>query len=173
MADSIAGPLPRRPRRLALGGAVGVGTSAMRTSGDDIAEVPCAAWCPPIWDDALTPGCRFEAMTLRSSAARASTSRWDLRLLPRRIPACCHDAGRRHYRSSRVSTIIRTSFLRAHATADLAVHGDQRRSTDRDFRVEARAYWVRGSCPLIDGRNWRTTTIWRRCTPLGWIRLWA
>ena len=48
-----ADPLPRRLRNLApLGRPLGMGTSAMRTSGDDIAEILALLGVRPVWDEA-------------------------------------------------------------------------------------------------------------------------
>jgi cobaltochelatase CobN len=46
------------------------------------------------------------------------------------------------------------NFVRAHARADLAVHGDERRATTRIFGSKPGAYGA-GLLPLIDARNWR------------------
>ena len=49
----------------------------------------------------------------------------------------------------------RTSeYVRAHARADLAVHGDERRATTRIFGSKPGACGA-GLLPLIDARNWR------------------
>jgi cobaltochelatase CobN len=47
------------------------GTSAMRTQGDDIAEVLALIGCRPVWDDGGSPAWR--SCRWRSLAARAST----------------------------------------------------------------------------------------------------
>src|SRR5581483_2554364 len=46
------------------------------------------------------------------------------------------------------------NFLRAHALADSAEHGDWRRATTRIFGSKPGAYGA-GLLPLIDARNWR------------------
>lgn len=46
------------------------------------------------------------------------------------------------------------NFVRAHAQADLAQHGDQRRSTTRIFGSKPGTYGA-GLLQLIDSRNWR------------------
>ena len=46
------------------------------------------------------------------------------------------------------------NYVRAHARADLAVHGDERRATTRIFGSKPGAYGA-GLLPLIDARNWR------------------
>jgi cobaltochelatase CobN len=47
------------------------------------------------------------------------------------------------------------NYVRAHAQADLALHGDERRATTRIFGSKPGAYGA-GLLPLIDARNWRT-----------------
>src|SRR5207302_8857648 len=46
------------------------------------------------------------------------------------------------------------NYIRAHARADLATHGDERRATTRIFGSKPGAYGA-GLLPLIDARNWR------------------
>jgi len=48
-----------------------------------------------------------------------------------------------------------SNYLRAHADAELAGHGDRRRATTRIFGSRPGAYGA-GLLPLIDARNWRT-----------------
>jgi cobaltochelatase CobN len=48
-----------------------------------------------------------------------------------------------------------SNFLRAHADAELAAHGDRRRATTRIFGSRPGAYGA-GLLPLMDARNWRT-----------------
>src|ERR1700679_1692776 len=45
------------------------------------------------------------------------------------------------------------NYLRAHATADHAAHGDWRRATTRIFGSKPGAYGA-GLLPLIDAKNW-------------------
>ena len=47
------------------------------------------------------------------------------------------------------------NYVRAHADADVAAHGDRRRATARIFGSKPGAYGA-GLLPLIDARNWRT-----------------
>ena len=49
---------------------------------------------------------------------------------------------------------VEQNYVRAHARADLAVHGDERRATTRIFGSKPGAYGA-GLLPLIDARNWR------------------
>ena len=58
------------------------------------------------------------------------------------------------------------NYVRAHAQADLAEHGDQRRSTTRIFGSSRAPTWA-GLLQLIDSRNWRDDNDLghKRCTP--------
>ena len=115
------------------------GTSAMRTSGDDIAEVLALLGVRPVWDDASRRVVDLEPISLgRTRQAAHRRHRADLRLLPRRLPARGHHARRRGARSSRASTSPpTTNYVRAHARGR---HRRARRPTPRhhkDFRLEA------------------------------------
>ena len=109
------------------------GTSAMRTSGDDIAEVFALLGVLPVWDEMSRRVVDLEVVSsaeLRRPPHRRHGT--DLRLLPRRLPARGGDARRRRTagrRPRRAATSM--NFVRAHAAADLAAHGDQRRATTR------------------------------------------
>ena len=81
------------------------GTSAMRTQGDDIAEVLALIGCRPVWDDASRRVTGFEVIPAgRAGAAADRRDRAHLRLLPRRVPARDHAARRRGRRRSPGST---------------------------------------------------------------------
>ena len=131
------------------------GTSAMRTSGDDIAEVLALLGVRPIWDDASRRVVDLEAMALEE----LGRPRIDVTV---RISGFFRDA------FPHVVTMLddavrlvagldepaEANYLRAHADADLAVHGDRRRSTTRIFGSKPGTYGA-GLLPLIDSRNWR------------------
>lgn len=131
------------------------GTSAMRTSGDDIAEVLALLGVRPIWDDASRRVVDVEAMTL----GELGRPRIDVTV---RISGFFRDAF--PHVVTMLDDAVRLvagldepadmNFLRAHATADLAVHGDERRSTTRIFGSKPGTYGA-GLLPLIDSRNWR------------------
>ena len=138
-------------------GPLGVGhVSAMRTSGDDIAEVLALIGVEPEWDPASrrVNGLRVDP----ARRARPSAHRRDgphLRLLPRRVPA----RGRRcsttrsAWSPSSTSRTTRTTYARTRS-ADLADHGDQRRATTRIFGSKPGSYGA-GILPVIEAGNWR------------------
>jgi cobaltochelatase CobN len=131
------------------------GTSAMRTSGDDIAEVLALLGVRPVWDDASRRVVNLEAMSL----AELGRPRIDVTV---RISGFFRDA------FPHVVTMLDDAvqlvagldesaddnYVRAHAQADLADHGDQRRSTTRIFGSKPGTYGA-GLLQLIDSRNWR------------------
>ena len=89
------------------------GTSAMRTSGDDIAEVLALLGVRPVWDDASRRVVDLEAIP--TGRARPASHRRDgpyLGFLPRRLPARRHDARRRRA-TGRRSRRARCRQLRA------------------------------------------------------------
>jgi cobaltochelatase CobN len=132
------------------------GTSAMRTQGDDIAEVLALLGVRPVWDDASRRVTGFEIMSI----AELARPRVDVTV---RISGFFRDA------FPHVITLIDDAIqavaeldepasdnpLHAHAEADAAEHGDQRRATSRIFGSKPGAYGA-GLLPLIDARNWRS-----------------
>jgi cobaltochelatase CobN len=129
------------------------GTSAMRTSGDDVAEVLALLGVRPVWDDASRRVTALEAV----SAAELGRPRIDVTV---RISGFFRDA------FPHVVTMLDDAvqlaaaqdepdnFVRAHVQADLAQHGDQRRATTRIFGSKPGAYGA-GILPLIDTKTWR------------------
>jgi cobaltochelatase CobN len=126
----------------------------MRTAGDDIAEVLALMGVRPVWDDASRRVTGLEPIPPTSWAARASTSP-------------CASAASSATRSrtwwpcwttpcgwSPAGRAADDNYVRAHARADLAEHGDWRRATMRIFGSKPGAYGA-GILPLIDSRNWR------------------
>jgi cobaltochelatase CobN len=132
------------------------GTSAMRTQGDDIAEVLALIGCRPVWDDASRRVTGFEVtpladldrpridVTVRISGFFRDAFPHVIALLDDAIAAV---AG--------LDEPWESNYLRAHADADAAAHGDRRRATVRIFGSKPGAYGA-GLLPLIDARNWRT-----------------
>lgn len=131
------------------------GTSAMRTSGDDAAEVLALLGVQPVWDEASRRVTGIEAIPL----AELGRPRIDVTVrisgffrdaFPHVI-ALLDDAVRL------VSSLDEPSsenFVRAHVASDLAAHGDARRATTRIFGSKPGAYGA-GLLPLMDSGNWR------------------
>ena len=132
------------------------GTSAMRTQGDDLAEVLALLGCRPTWDDASRRVTGFEVVpldelgrpridvTVRISGFFRDAFPHVVALLDDavRAVAALDEPGERN-------------FVRAHYLTDLADHGDERRASTRIFGSKPGAYGA-GLLPLIDARNWRT-----------------
>ena len=127
----------------------------MRTVGDDIAEVLALLGVRPVWDEAsrrvVGPG---GDRARRAGPAAHRRHRAHLRLLPGRLPARGGHAGRRRTAGRRSSTSLTSELRPAHAQADLAAHGDERRATTRIFGSKPGAYGA-GLLPLIEAGNWR------------------
>ncbi len=131
------------------------GTSAMRTQGDDIAEVLALIGCRPQWDDASRRVTGFEIVP----PAELGRPRIDVTL---RISGFFRDAFPHVIAllDDAIGAIASldeppdANYLRAHALADQARHGDWRRATTRIFGSKPGAYGA-GLLPLIDARNWR------------------
>jgi cobaltochelatase CobN len=132
------------------------GTSAMRTQGDDIAEVLALLGCRPSWDAASRRVTGFEILPL----AELGRPRIDVTV---RISGFFRDA------FSHVISLLddavaavaaldepaEQNYVRAHVASDLALHGDQRRATLRIFGSKPGAYGA-GLLPLIDAGNWQS-----------------
>ena len=131
------------------------GTSAMRTSGDDIAEVLALLGVMPIWDDASRRVVGLEAIHL----AELGRPRIDVTV---RISGFFRDAF--PHVLAMLDDAVRLvadrdepgqlNFVRQHAQHDLALHGDQRRATTRIFGSKPGSYGA-GILPLIEAGNWR------------------
>jgi cobaltochelatase CobN len=131
------------------------GTAAMRTSGDDVSEVLALLGVRPAWDEASRRVNGLHPVPL----AELGRPRVDVTV---RISGFFRDA------FPHVVTMLddavrlvagldepdEANYVRAHARADLAVHGDERRATTRIFGSKPGAYGA-GLLPLIDARNWR------------------
>lgn len=132
------------------------GTSAMRTQGDDIAEILALLGCRPVWDDASRRVTGFEIVP----AEELGRPRVDVTV---RISGFFRDAF--PHVLGLIDDAVRAvaeldedpevNYVRAHADEDTAVHGDRRRATARVFGSKPGAYGA-GLLPLIDARNWRT-----------------
>jgi cobaltochelatase CobN len=132
------------------------GTSAMRTQGDDIAEVLALIGARPVWDDASRRVTGFEIVgaeqlgrpridvTVRISGFFRDAFPHVIALLDDAITAVAE-----------LDEPPERNHLRANVEADLAVHGDRRRATSRIFGSRPGAYGA-GLLPLVDARNWRS-----------------
>ncbi|WP_033292215.1 cobaltochelatase subunit CobN [Amycolatopsis jejuensis] len=131
------------------------GTSAMRTSGDDAAEVLALLGVQPIWDEASRRVTGIEPIAL----SELGRPRIDVTV---RISGFFRDA------FPHVITLLddavrlvagldepeSSNFVRAHYLSDLSSHGDARRATTRIFGSKPGAYGA-GLLPLMDSGNWR------------------
>ncbi len=132
------------------------GTSAMRTSGDDVAQVLALLGVRPVWDEASRRVTTLEPIPL----AELERPRIDVVV---RISGFFRDA------FPHVVTMLddavalaagldeapEQNFVRRHVDADVAEHGDRRRATTRVFGSKPGAYGA-GLLSLIDSRDWRT-----------------
>jgi len=131
------------------------GTSAMRTSGDDIAEVLALLGISPVWDEASRRVTRLEPIGLEE----LGRPRIDVTI---RISGFFRDAFPHVVTmlddAVRLAASLEESgtdnYVRAHAQKDLAEHGDERRATTRVFGSKPGSYGA-GLLALIDSRNWR------------------
>jgi cobaltochelatase CobN len=131
------------------------GTASMRTSGDDVAEVLALLGVRPVWDEASRRLTALEPIPLDE----LGRPRIDVTV---RISGFFRDAF--PHVVTALDDAVRLvaaldepgdlNYVRAHARADLAVHGDERRATTRIFGSRPGAYGA-GLLPVIDARNWR------------------
>ncbi|HEX6352697.1 cobaltochelatase subunit CobN [Actinophytocola sp.] len=131
------------------------GTSAMRTSGDDIAEVFALLGVRPVWDEASR---RVSGLTV-VPLDELGRPRIDVTV---RISGFFRDAFPHVVHllddAARMVAALEESeednYVRAHVRADLTAHGDERRATTRVFGSKPGSYGA-GLLPLIDSHNWR------------------
>ena len=131
------------------------GTSAMRTSGDDIAEVLALLGVRPVWDDASRRVVDLEAIGLDELGrpridVTVRISGFFRDAFPH-VVTMLDDAVRL---VAGLDEPVEQNYVRAHSQADLAEHGDERRSTTRIFGSKPGTYGA-GLLQLIDSRNWR------------------
>jgi cobaltochelatase CobN len=132
------------------------GTSAMRTQGDDLAEILWLLGCRPTWDDASRRVTGFEVVPL----SELGRPRIDVTV---RISGFFRDAFPHVVAllDDAVTAVAgldesaEDNYVRAHVLEDLARHGDERRATSRIFGSKPGTYGA-GLLPLIDARNWRS-----------------
>jgi cobaltochelatase CobN len=131
------------------------GTAAMRTAGDDIAEVLALLGVRPRWDEASRRVTGLETISL----AELGRPRIDVAV---RISGFFRDA------FPHVVTLLddavtlvagleedpADNLVRAHVLADLARHDDMRRATSRVFGSAPGTYGA-GLLAALDSRSWR------------------
>ncbi|RNM13934.1 cobaltochelatase subunit CobN [Nocardioides pocheonensis] len=131
------------------------GTSAMRTSGDDVAEVLALLGVRPEWDEASR---RVRELTV-IPLDELGRPRIDVTV---RISGFFRDAF--PHVVAMLDDAVRLvagldepddqNFVRAHARADLAEHGDERRATTRIFGSKPGSYGA-GILQLVESGSWR------------------
>ncbi|MQA63687.1 MAG: cobaltochelatase subunit CobN, partial [Actinophytocola sp.] len=153
-ASHPAQPAPRGDWPRSVGLSVW-GTSAMRTSGDDAAEVLALLGVQPVWDEASRRVSGIEPIPL----SELGRPRIDVTV---RISGFFRDAFPHvvDMLDDAVNLVAKLdepesqNFVRAHVKADLAAHGDERRATTRVFGSKPGSYGA-GLLPLMDTGNWR------------------
>jgi cobaltochelatase CobN len=131
------------------------GTSAMRTAGDDIAEVFALLGVRPTWDEASRRVTGLAVIPLDE----LDRPRIDVTV---RISGFFRDAFPHVVAllDDAVTMVAgldepaAANYVRAHVDADLSTHGDGRRATMRVFGSKPGTYGA-GLLPLIDSGNWR------------------
>ncbi|MFC0545045.1 cobaltochelatase subunit CobN [Kutzneria chonburiensis] len=131
------------------------GTSAMRTQGDDIAELLWLLGTRPVWDDASRRVTGFEIVPV----PELGRPRIDVVV---RISGFFRDAFPHVVAvlDDAIAAVARLdesdedNYVAAHFRRDVEEHGDERRATTRIFGSKPGAYGA-GLLPLIDSRNWR------------------
>ncbi|APE34507.1 cobaltochelatase subunit CobN [Nocardia mangyaensis] len=132
------------------------GTSAMRTSGDDIAEVFALLGVRPVWDEASRRVTSLEVISLDELArpridVTVRISGFFRDAFPH-VLALLDDAVRL---VADLDEPAESNYVRAHSQSDLAEHGDTRRATTRIFGSKPGTYGA-GLLQLIDSKSWRT-----------------
>jgi cobaltochelatase CobN len=132
------------------------GTAAMRTQGDDIAEILALLGVRPIWNEESRRVAGLETLTLEE----LGRPRIDVTV---RISGFFRDAFPNLV--SLVDEAVRTvaaldepdemNFVKKHATAEKKDGADERRATTRIFGSKPGAYGA-GLLPLMDAHNWRS-----------------
>lgn len=131
------------------------GTSAMRTSGDDIAEVLALIGVEPEWDPASrrVNGLRVVPLDELGRPRIDVTVRISgfFRDAFPHVIAILDDA---ITQVAELDEPVEQNFVRAHAQADLAEHGDQRRATTRIYGSKPGSYGA-GILQVIEAGNWK------------------
>ncbi|MFC5994117.1 cobaltochelatase subunit CobN [Pseudonocardia hispaniensis] len=131
------------------------GTSAMRTCGDDVAEVLALLGVRPVWDEMSRRVVQLEVIDLDE----LGRPRIDVTV---RISGFFRDAFP-HVLALLDDAVqlvaardepAEQNFVRAHVLADQQRHGDPRRATTRIFGSKPGSYGA-GLLQLVESRNWR------------------
>ncbi len=131
------------------------GTSAMRTSGDDIAEVLALMGVRPVWDEASRRLSDLQAVPLDELGrpridVTVRISGFFRDAFPH-VVAMLDDAVRL---VAELEESDEDNYVRAHAQADLAEHGDERRATTRIFGSKPGSYGA-GILQVVESGSWR------------------
>ncbi|WP_310961172.1 cobaltochelatase subunit CobN [Nocardioides terrisoli] len=131
------------------------GTSAMRTSGDDIAEVLALLGVRPEWDEQSRRVARLVVVPLEELArpridVTVRISGFFRDAFPH-VVALLDDAVQMVAELDEPAT---QNLVRAHVQDDLADHGDARRATTRIFGSKPGSYGA-GILQVIESGNWR------------------
>ena len=131
------------------------GTSAMRTSGDDVAEVLALLGVRPEWDEASRRVTRLHVVPLEELGrpridVTVRISGFFRDAFPH-VVAMLDDAVRL---VAALDEPLEENFVRAHAQADLAEHGDERRATTRIFGSKPGSYGA-GILQVVESGTWR------------------
>jgi cobaltochelatase CobN len=132
------------------------GTSAMRTSGDDIAEVLALLGVRPVWDEASRRLNDLQVIPLDELGrpridVTVRISGFFRDAFPH-VVAMLDDAVRL---VAALEESDEDNYVAAHARADLAEHGDDRRSTTRIFGSKPGSYGA-GILQVVESGNWRS-----------------
>lgn len=131
------------------------GTSAMRTSGDDIAEILALLGVRPVWDEMSRRIAGLEPISL----AELGRPRIDVTV---RISGFFRDAFPHVVAMlddavqlvAGLAEPADSNFVRAHVQADLAEHGDERRATTRIYGSAPGSYGA-GILQVVESGTWR------------------
>jgi cobaltochelatase CobN len=131
------------------------GTSAMRTSGDDIAEVLALMGVRPTWDEASRRVSDLHVVPLEELGrpridVTVRISGFFRDAFPH-VVAMLDDAVQL---VAALEEPLDQNYVRAHAQADLAEHGDERRATTRIFGSKPGSYGA-GILQLVESGSWR------------------
>lgn len=131
------------------------GTSAMRTSGDDVAEVLALLGVRPEWDEASRRVQQLHVVPLEELGrpridVTVRISGFFRDAFPH-VVTMLDDAVRM---VAELDEPLESNFVRAHVQTDLAEHGDERRATTRVFGSKPGSYGA-GILQLVESGSWR------------------